>query len=176
MKKKIKKLEKRDIEKDKLLSVKDRLLNEKDSIIAEKDHLIRKLQKKSGRRDMSYEPNRNSNYKNNKHLNRTPNRTIESLDSMSSAAHEMDSVLNGLIDDTRKNSKVGAGKKSSKFRKSKKSRKHYQDSKRSDPFGGINTSKMQRSNKRKRSGNKHYDDVSRDSECSPSIYRHKAVK
>jgi hypothetical protein len=100
----------------------------------------------------------------------TPNRTIASLDSMSSAARDMDSILNGIIEDNRKESKRNI---SIKGRKSKHEKEMYPKFKKeSRKHQKKETYELK---KRKHSFNNYDETLSKDSECSSGL-RHRGFK
>ena len=116
--------------------------------IWDKDDEIREIKNKY--KDKSRETSR----KNKNYASLTPNRTITSLDSLSSAAQDMDSILNGLVEESRRPSKKSrrSRKEKSKRGKSKVSRK---------------------ASRRHKHKNTYYD---QDSELSPTAFRNHRFK
>ena len=143
-------------------------LAECQDIIAHQDKTIKKLElKKSRSRDIAhgYAPVNSRNLRDKNYASLTPNRTITSLDSLSSAANDMDSILNGLVEGTRKSSKRNVSKRSHRERKSRKSK-------------NICNPEAHEVKKRKRNMQiTNFDEtISKDSECSPKIFRHRNFK
>ena len=141
----------------------------------DQEKTIQKLNNKRGRtRDLpnDYAIVNSRNRKDKNYASLTPNRTITSLDSMSSAGRDMDSILNGLVDDTRKPSKRDGSKHSRQGRKSRKSKHRHKESRHRSNNEGHDIKKRKRSYEMP-----NYDEtISKDSECSPGLFRHRNFK
>lgn len=142
----------------------DSMISDLNHVVSEQENTIKRLETKRSRSRNAapdYLITNSRERKNRGYSTLTPNRTIASLDSMSSAARDMDSILNGIIEDNRNDSKRNISKKS---RKPKQSKEIYPKSKGDSRKHQAKEAYELR--KRKRSYNNYDETLSNDSEYS----------